>query len=426
MALSSKGKQPVKKKINIEKLEVGMFMEADVRDAAKGKDATSNSKKNVLLLGAGMLITSDSQIRRLKEAGLNDVIIDTAKGKDSAGGTPVSETPIAVPREPRKKPLPEGRTTEYKDEIKKARATKTVVKNQLKEALDSAAIGGAMDRKKLDTGAKLITESVFRNVDAMVGLTRLKEHDPYTANHCINVSIITLAVAHADGIDQNTAEMLAIATLLHDIGKTKIPLEILNKPGKFEPHEFEEMRKHTTYGRDVLYEMPGVTEEMMLIATQHHEMLNGKGYPDNLIGEEIHRFGQMTAIADVYDALTSARVYKPALPPHFALGKIYQNKDIEFNGELVDLFVKALGLYPVGSLVLLDTNEVGIVTEPNPGNIRQPKVGVFITRYKKRRTVPVVFDLADANASEKRKIVKVLDPSKYKVDVEKMIKMCTG
>jgi HD-GYP domain-containing protein (c-di-GMP phosphodiesterase class II) len=220
--------------------------------------------------------------------------------------------------------------------------------------------------------------------------------------------------------------MLATATLLHDIGKTKIPLEILNKPGKFEPHEFEEMRKHTTYGRDVLYEMPGVTEEMMLIATQHHEMLNGKGYPDNLMGDDITRFGQMTAIADDYDALTSARVYKPALPPHFALSRIYQNKNIEFNGELVDLFVKALGLYPVGSLVLLNTGEVGIVSEPNPGNVRQPKVGVFITRYKKRRTVPVVFDLADPNASEERKIVKVLDPTKYKIDVDQLVKMCTG
>jgi hypothetical protein len=108
------------------------------------------------------------------------------------------------------------------------------------------------------------------------------------------------------------------------------------------------------------------------------------------------------------------------------LGRIYQNKDIEFNGELVDLFVKALGLYPVGSLVHLNTGEVAIVTEPNPGNVRQPKVGVFITRYKKIRTVPIVFDLADPNASEERKIVKVLDPTKYKIDVDKMIKMCTG
>jgi putative nucleotidyltransferase with HDIG domain len=425
--LGALGGERFEKKITIDNLQVGMYMEADVRDSSKGKGATPGSKNKVPLAGSGMLITSENQIRRLNEAGLNEVTIDSSKGKDTAGGTPVAApAPVVMPREPRKKPLPEGRTVEYKDELQKARATKTVVKNQLKEALDSAAIGGAMDHKKLDAGAKLITESVFRNVDAMVGLTRLKEHDPYTANHCINVCIITLAVAHADGIDQNTAEMLATATLLHDIGKTKIPLEILNKPGKFEPHEFDEMRKHTTYGRDVLYEMPGVTEEMMLIATQHHEMLNGKDYPDNLTGEKIHRFGQMTAIADVYDALTSARVYKPALPPHFALGRIYQNKDIEFNGDLVDLFVKALGLYPVGSLVLLNTTEVGIVTEPNPGNVRQPKVGVFITRYKKQRTVPVVFDLSDPNATEERKIMKVLDPTKYKIDVDKMLKMVTG
>ena len=401
-----------------------MYMEADVREATKGKAATPDSAKNVLLLGSGVLITSEPQIRRLKEAGLNDVTIDTSKGKDSDAGVAVQQ-PVAVPQERRKKSLPGGRKVEYKEELKKARATKEVVKNQLKEALGDIAIGGSMDRKKLDAGAKLITTSVLNNVDAMVGLTRLKEHDPYTANHCINVTIITLAVALADGIDEETAQILATATLLHDIGKTKVPLEVLNKPGRFEPHELNEMRKHTTYGRDVLYDMPGVTEEMMLIATQHHEMLNGKGYPNNLMGDEIHRFGQMTAIADVYDALTSARVYKPAMPPHFALGRIYQNKNIEFNGDLVDLFVKTLGLYPVGSLVQLDTNEVGVVAEPNPDNFRQPKVGCFITRYKKFRQFPYLVDLAN-DPQENRKIVKVLNPSKYKIDVDKMIKMCTG
>lgn len=413
----------MKKQIKIDQLEVGMYMEADVKEGSN----KGSSSSNVLLLGKGVLITSENQIKRLRDAGLQNVTIDTTKGKDAAGGTPVvAPKPIQMPREPRKKPLPPGRTVEYKDELKKARATRNVVTKQLKVALKDTAIGGSMDRTKLDAAGKLITESVFRNVDAMVGLTRLKEHDPYTANHCINVCVITLAVAHADGIDQSTAEMLATATLLHDIGKTKVPLEILNKPGRFEPHELDEMRKHTTYGRDVLMDLPGVTEEMMLIATQHHEMLNGKGYPNNLVGDEIHRFGQMTAVADVYDALTSARVYKPALPPHFALGKIYQNKNIEFREDLVNLFIKSLGLYPVGSLVQLNTNEVGVVCEPNPQNTRQPQVGVFITRYKKFRTVPFVVDLADPGATEERKIVKVLDPEKYKIDVEKFIKMCTG
>ncbi len=301
-----------------------------------------------------------------------------------------------------------------------------MVTKALKGAMESVALGGSMDKAKLDMAGKLITQSVFRNVDAMVGLTRIKEHDPYTATHCVNVCVLVLAVAHADGIDQSTAEMLATATLLHDIGKTKVPLEVLNKPGRFEPHELEEMRKHTVYGEEILKDMPGVTEETLYIATQHHEMFNGSGYPHKLSGEEIHRFGQMTAVADVYDALTSARVYKPALPPHFALTRIYGNRDTEFRSDIVDLFVKSLGLYPVGSLVILNTEEIGIVCEPNPENTRRPKVGIIISRYKKRRLVPTVVDLADPNASEKREIVKVLDPEKYKIDVDRMLKMTTG
>jgi putative nucleotidyltransferase with HDIG domain len=411
----------MKKKIDIDQLEVGMYMEADVKESAKRA-----SSQNVLLLGKGVLITSPNQIRRLKAAGLGEVTIDTTKGKDIDGGTVIPQVVVPQPaRERRGKPLPKGREIPYRDELKVARATKAAVSKALKGTMESVALGGAMDKQKLDLAGKLITESVFRNVDAMVGLTRIKEHDPYTATHCVNVCVLVLAVAHANGVDKSTAEMLATATLLHDIGKTKVPLEILNKPGRFEPDELDEMRKHTIYGEEVLREMSGVTEEMMYIATQHHEMFNGSGYPHKLSGEEIHRFGQMTAVADVYDALTSARVYKPALPPHFALTRIYGNRDTEFRKDIVDLFVKSLGLYPVGSLITLNTGEVGIVCEPNPENSRQPKVGIFISRYKKRRMVPTVVDLSE-QSSEKREIVQVLDPAKYNVDIDRMLKMTAG
>lgn len=413
----------MKKKISIDQLEVGMFMEADVKESAGGK---GSSKKNVLLLGKGMLITSKNQIKRLMSAGLENVTIDTSKGKDTVGGTPVGGPVIQMPREKRTKPLPEGRTVSYRDELKKARATRGVVAKALKGAMESVALGGSMDKKKLDQAGKLITQSVFRNVDAMVGLTRIKEHDPYTATHCLNVCILVLSIAHAEGVDQSMAEILATATLLHDIGKTRVPLEILNKPGRFEPHELEEMRKHTIYGEEILKKMSGVTDEAIFIATQHHEMLDGSGYPNRLSGDDIHRLGQMTAVADVYDALTSARVYKPAMPPHFALARIYGNRDKEFRSDLVGLFTKSLGLYPVGSLVMLSTGEIGIVCEPNPEDTRQPKVGVFITRYKKHRSVPMVVDLADPYAPEERKIVKVLDPTRYEIDIDKMLKMTTG
>ena len=411
----------MKKKIDIAQLQVGMFMEADIKEGAKGA-----ANKNVLLLGKGVLITSENQIRRLREAGLENVTIDTTKGKDADGGVQV-DAPLPAPtqREPRKKLAP-GRTVEFKEELKIARKTKGAVQKALKGVMESVALGGAMDREKLDLAGKLMTQSIFRNVDAMVGLTRIKEYDAYTAGHCVNVCTLVVAVAHADGMDQATCEMLATATLLHDIGKTKVPLEILNKPGRFEPHELAEMRKHPLYGEEILKDMKGVTEETMYIATQHHEMWDGSGYPYKLSGEQIHRFGQMTAVADVYDALTAARVYKPALPPHFALSRIYSNRDKEFRADIVELFVKCLGLYPVGSLILLSTGEIGIVAEPNPLNSRKPKVGIIVTKYKKPKLVPIMVDLAEPNLQGDREIVKVLDPTQHKIDVEAYLKRVTG
>lgn len=413
----------MKKKIDIDQLKVGMYMEVDVKEAAKG-----SATKNVKLLGKGVLITSVNQIRRLKEAGLENVTIDTTKGADLDGGQAMPQLPTEAPkqREPKKKPLPPGRKVEYREALKAAKKTKAAVSNALKGVMESAAMGGSMDQGKLKVAGKLITHSVFQNVDAMVGLTRIKEHDTYTAGHCVNVATLVLAVAFADGMDQSTCEMLATAALLHDIGKTKVPLSILNKPGRFEPHELAEMRKHPLYGEEILKDMSGITEEMMFIATQHHEMWDGSGYPHKLTGEHIHRFGQMTAVADVYDALTAARVYKPALPPHFALSRIYGNRDKEFSADIVDLFIKSLGLYPVGSLVMLNTEEIGIVCEPNPMNPKKPKLGIIRTRYGKERHVPVIIDLDDPYAPEKREIVRVLDPVQLKVDIEAFLKRIAG
>ena len=410
-----------KKKINIDQLKVGMYMEADVKEGAKG------SSNNVKLLGKGVLITSENQIRRLKAAGLENVTIDTSKGGDAAGGE-VLNKPLAVPQErtAKKKPLPPGRKVEYREALKMAKKTKAAVGSALKGVMENVAMGGSMDQGKLKVAGKLMTQAVFQNVDAMVGLTRIKEHDAYTAGHCVNVATLVLAVAHADGMDESTCEMLANAALLHDIGKTKVPLEILNKPGRFEPYELEEMRKHTIYGEEILTDMGGITEEMMFIATQHHEMWDGSGYPHKLSGQQIHRFGQMTAIADVYDALTAARVYKPALPPHFALSRIYGNRDKEFSADIVDLFIKSLGLYPVGSLILLSTEEVAIVSEPNPLNTKKPKVGIIRTKYGKERHVPVIIDLDDPHAQEPRNILQVLDPAKYDIDIEAYLKRIAG
>jgi len=185
------------------------------------------------------------------------------------------------------------------------------------------------------------------------------------------------------------------------------------------------MRHHTIYGEEILRDLPGITEEALHIAGQHHERMDGSGYPRGLQEAQIHRWGQLTAVADVYDGMTSARAYKASLLPSIALGQIYRKRDEKFPGEIVDLFVKCVGIYPVGSLVLLNTGEVGIVCEPNPENACCPQVGVVISRDKKLLPSPKVVSLDDLQVTENREIVKVLDPEDYAINVDRLLKAMT-
>jgi putative nucleotidyltransferase with HDIG domain len=274
---------------------------------------------------------------------------------------------------------------------------------------------------KVNEASEVITESILRNVDAMVSLTRIKQHDPYTAMHCMNVCTLVVAVAKAEGIDAATLPMITTATLLHDVGKTRVPLEVLNKPGRFEPEELEVMRQHATFSGDIMREEGGFPEEAIAIATQHHEMMDGSGYPGALKGDEIHPYARMTAVADVYDALTAKRVYKPAMPMHQALMRIHKNKGTEFDEHFVNLFVKALGVYPVASLVELNTKEMAVVYEPNASNSHKPTIGVLTMPNQKPRAAPMIINLARRSEAEGREVARVIDPEKAGIDVEQVM-----
>ena len=237
----------------------------------------------------------------------------------------------------------------------------------------------------------------------------------------MNVCTLVVAMAMADGVDASILPLITTATLLHDVGKTRVPLEVLNKPGRFEPEELAEMRRHATYSGDIMKEMGGFTEEAIAIATQHHEMMDGTGYPLAIKGDDIHRYSRMTAVADVYDALTAKRVYKPAMPMYKALLRIHKNKGTEFEERAVDLFVRALGLYPVGSLVELNNKEQAVVYEPNPTDSRKPTLGLLTMANQKSRAAPYVVNLAMRSEAEGREIVKVLDPEKVGVDIENIM-----
>jgi putative nucleotidyltransferase with HDIG domain len=409
-----------KKKISIDKIEIGMFIEADVRDAVKGKGATPSSGKNVLLLGKGMLVTSQNQVKRLKEAGLNEVTIDTSKGKDSAGGR-VQAAPVVIKEVKKAKP-PAGRKAFFKDEINVARKIRGASVKIVKDFMGNAAQGGSIDHEKVELASKTLTGSVFRNVDALLSLTVLKDYSEHTYTHSVNVCCLTLAIAYASGVTEEEAAIVGVGGLLHDVGKSKIPLSVLDKPGPLTDDERKVILSHPLFGEEILKKMGNVPEEAFYITGQHHEKVSGSGYPRGLSGNEMHPWAKMAAVADVYDALTSARPYKPGLPPHIALRVIFDGKGTEFDNDVVDTFIKQLGIYPVGSFVKLNTEEMGVVTEVNPLDSLRPKVGVIFSTFGKRRPSPMPIDLykefTERGADGSRAIVGADDPRNHKVNVE--------
>ena len=429
----------MQKLISIDHLKPGMFLDAEVIvEEIEGEEHRYLSARKSLTKGAlnkrarltgkmhekidkagGLMVRSEGMVDRLRETGLSMVTIETDLGDD----LPDDIKPMTDPNRPSP---PEGRLVHFDEEIERAVAIREETTETLREALDDVASGKGVDVDKINDASEVITESILRNVDAMVSLTRIKKHDPYTAMHCMNVCTLVVAVAQADGVDPGMLETITTATLLHDVGKTRVPLEVLNKPGRFEPHELDEMRKHALHSGDIMRETGDFPEEAIAIAEQHHEMMNGSGYPNNLEADKIHPYARMTAVADVYDALTAKRVYKPGMPMNKAIIKIHQNKGTEFDEHFVNLFVRALGVYPVGSLIKLNTNERAVVYEPNPGNSRKPTVALLTMPNQKDRAAPFIVNLAKRTEAEGREVGSILDPEQEGTDVEDLMSDIQG
>lgn len=274
-------------------------------------------------------------------------------------------------------------------------------------------IGKQVEIASLDPMAERMVQSVFRNHHALTGISRIKSKDEYTFMHCVSVAGLLVTFAREQGFSEADIHQVAIGGLVHDIGKTLTPQEVLNKPGRLDPEEMDIMKGHVTHSREILQETLGVSQTAMDISVLHHERMDGTGYPLGLNGEQISLIGRMSAIVDVYDALTSVRVYKDAWEPTLALKKLLQWSPDHFDPELVQHFIRCLGAYPVGSLVQLESGLAGIVTDPGEDMLR-PKLRViyhvFKRRYEKVRDLDLARDKAD-------RIIAALNPLDYAIDL---------
>jgi len=266
--------------------------------------------------------------------------------------------------------------------------------HNVKNIMKSVRNGGSIDVSSVKSTVSKTVQSIFNNDNVFMKLSGIRDIDNYTYLHSIDVCIYSIIAGKSLNLLPDMLNNLALGALLHDIGKCKIPPEILNKPAKLSESEFEIMKKHTEYGYDILRKTPGLSEDVARIALNHHEHWDGAGYPRGLKGEEIDLLSRIVAIADVYDALTADRVYRRRFMPHKAVEYLISNSRAQFDPQILNIFMDNIAVYPPDIIVMLSTGEIGkVVKSKGPPSIR-PKIMVIARKEGPPVYEPYEVDLA--------------------------------
>lgn len=373
------------KKIAVGQLKPGMFIH-DLDCGWMDHPFLRNSFK----------ISSDAEIRKIASHGLREVYIDTAQGLDAADAQAEAEVRAGLHQEmieaARVQPAPRHEIP-LSEELVKAAKVQGEANRVVHGIMHDIRLGKQIEVEQLSPVVEEMTDSIFRNKDALLNLCRIKQKDDYTFQHSVSICVLMIAFCRALGLDQSIIRLAGIGGLLHDVGKMKVPDAILNKPGKLTEKELAAMKSHVVHSREILEQTPGIAQISMEIAAQHHERIDGTGYPLGLKGDGISLYGQMSAIVDVYDALTSDRCYRKGMQPTDALRKLFEWSKFHFNEKLVHAFVRCIGIYPVGTLVRLESGMLGVVVEQRH-NLLQPIVRAFFDITRDHTIPPQDIDLS--------------------------------
>ncbi len=283
---------------------------------------------------------------------------------------------------------------EFREELPRAKLTLEETQTHVEEILDSIQREDGIDIAKSRLVISSCVKSILANANALLWLSQIKNQDHYTAEHCMRVGILTIAFGRFLGMKEKELELLGMSGILHDVGKMKIPEDILNKPARLTRIEFDIMRQHTTLGKEILDDYNDLEALIKDVAHYHHERIDGKGYPEKIHGGYLHKYIRMVTIVDAYDAITSNRSYKAGSPAFDALKILFSERGKHFDTELVEAFIRMIGIYPPGTLVELTNGEVGIVVSANTESRLRPKVELVLTANKKKLP-PYIINLFD-------------------------------
>ena len=381
------------KKITLDQLKPGMFVH----------DLDCGWLQHPFLFNR-FHVADESIVQKVADAGIRALYIDTRRGAD------VEEAPTqtAVMRQlqggilsltERRRNQAE-KTISLEEERRRAAKLFRESSQIVAGVLHSARLGHYAELDRLNPVVEKICDSIFRHSDALIPLARLKQNDSYTFEHAVASAAMMASFARGLGLPREQIHEVSLGAMLQDIGMARIPHHILGKPDRLNPNEVAVVRGHVEHSHDIAQELADLPEATMEVIAQHHERIDGTGYPFRLRGDQISAHGQMAAIVDVYDAMTSQRPYQSATAPTAALRKLFEWSQHHFNGDLVQAFIRSVGIFPVGSLVRMESGMLAVVIEQTDDLLKPVVKIIFNTRTGNYLLPPLIIRvgrLAGAN-----------------------------
>jgi len=309
-----------------------------------------------------------------------------------------------------------------KQEVHRATAIHQNARQLTRTFMDDVHLGQAINIQEVKKSVSECVSSIIRNPDAMMWMSKIRKKDEYTSEHSLNVGLLAISFGRHLGISEDDLNKLGFAGMLHDVGKMRTPNEVLNKEGQLTPEEYAQMQGHAQHGRDILMSHKNVYHGTVDVAYGHHEALDGSGYPRKIKASGITEFTRIVTLCDVYDAITSDRIYQKGRSSLEALKILYQNKGTKYDEKLVTEFISCIGLYPPGSIVEINSGHAGIVISTNYRNRHLPKI-LILRDANKIPQSEKVFDLENLSKSENTgHLIKTVIPNgSHGIRIEKYI-----
>ncbi|MBE1301509.1 MAG: DUF3391 domain-containing protein [Alteromonadaceae bacterium] len=385
--------------VTIDELQTGMFVEAVAKQTG-----------NLKIKSQGK-VSSENVIEWLRRQGILELVVDVSKGAEETSSKPANDEANSTNKATSGDKNSPKKFVDLQLEIRRATELHKNAQNIQKRLFIAAQKGIKFNLNATQKVADAVVESLNRNPNALLCMTQIRAKGGYLFEHSVNCGVLMAAFAKSMGFDDKLVWDLTFSGLVHDLGMVKVPSRILNKDGKLDAAEQKVVREHVRNSIALLKPFKEVSETVFRTIRCHHERLDGTGYPLGLDGDNINQYSRMLAIVDTYDAMIAERSYKKPILAANALKLLLKYSETQFDRDLVCKFIKCVGVYPIGSLVKLKSEKVGVVVDLNEAKPFKPKINVFYSTRSNHFLPKRDIDLATGHSAE-----EILEPTSAKVN----------